>query len=145
MRKLVASLLLVAAGGLAAADGPAPAMTIDDLPEAVRAAVLKQADGATLELAPHAGDWRLRVANPCGGLHADDASRVFQRFWRADAARGEGHAGLGLAIVRRLAELSGCHVAVAIADGRFTVTLDVPARGPSMPACPPTENPSTAS
>lgn len=98
-----------------------------------------------IELAAQDGGWRLRVANACAGLHADDASRVFQRFWRADAARGEGHAGLGLAIVRRLAELSGCRVAVTIAGGRFTATLDVPARPPTMPACPPTENPSTAS
>jgi signal transduction histidine kinase len=98
-----------------------------------------------IDLSPHEGGWRLRVANPCAHLHADDAERVFQRFWRADAARGEGHAGLGLAIVRRLAELSGCRIAVAIAGGRFTATLDVPARPANMPACPPTESPSTAS
>lgn len=38
-----------------------------------------------------------------------DAERVFDRFWRADASRNRasGGAGLGLAISRRLAELSG--------------------------------------
>ncbi len=78
-------------------------------------------------LSPHDGGWRLRVANACAHLHADDAERVFQRFWRADAARGEGHAGLGLAIVRRLTELSGCRITVAITNGRFIATLDIPA------------------
>jgi len=62
MRNLLA-FLLITAGGLAAADGatppvgeapkPAPAakpaVTLEQLPEAVRAALLKQADGATLE------------------------------------------------------------------------------------------------
>jgi hypothetical protein len=63
MRNLLASLLLITAGGLAAADGAAPpvgetpksapaakpAVTLEEMPEAVRAALLKQADGATLE------------------------------------------------------------------------------------------------
>jgi len=83
-------------------------------------------------LSPHDGGWRLRVANLCAHLHADDTERVFQRFWRADAARGEGHAGLGLAIVRRLAELSGCRITVAITDGRFIATLDIPALSGSV-------------
>ncbi len=108
---------------------------------------LVHAEPGALEiaLAPHAGDWRLRLSNVCTRLHSDDATRIFQRFWRGDAARGTGHSGLGLALVRRLAELSGCSVAATIGDGRFTVTLDVPARWPTMPACLPTGNPSTVS
>ncbi len=90
---------------------------------------LAHGDPGPLEIVLSAQDrgWRLRVANLCAQLHADDAERVFQRFWRADAARGEGHAGLGLAIVRRLAEQSGCRIAVTITDGRFIATLDIPA------------------
>lgn len=64
MRHIITSLLLIA-GGLAAAEGAAPppaetpkpvpaaskppALTLADLPEAVRTALQKQADGATVE------------------------------------------------------------------------------------------------
>jgi len=91
------------------------------------------------------GGWRLCVANPCVGLTVADATRVFERFWRADAARSAGHAGLGLAIARRLAEAVGGSLTVEIADDRFIATLDLLVHRPIMPSCPASENPSTAS
>ncbi len=90
MRNLLASLLLIAAGGLAAADVPAPApapvdapkpiqapkpaLTLEDLPEAVRAAVLKQADGTTVE--------KIR-ADERGG------EKVYTARWTKDSVRHE--------------------------------------------------------
>ncbi|GAA3785267.1 sensor histidine kinase [Streptomyces phyllanthi] len=41
------------------------------------------------------------------GIRPDDAERVFDRFYRADTARGLPGSGLGLAIVRDIAEAHG--------------------------------------
>jgi signal transduction histidine kinase len=64
------------------------------------------------------------------GIAAQDAPRVFERFWRADPARraGEG-TGLGLAIVDALVKRHGGTVAVTSAPGAgstFTVTFPHP-------------------
>jgi len=47
------------------------------------------------------------------GIPAEEISRVFERFYRTDKGRDrgeEGHAGLGLAIVREIIEAHGGHV-----------------------------------
>lgn len=54
----------------------------------------------------------LEVADDGPGVPADQLARLFDEFWRADAARArttEG-SGIGLAFVRRAAELMGGHV-----------------------------------
>jgi two-component system OmpR family sensor kinase len=62
------------------------------------------------------------------GMTADQAQRVFERFYRADAARNRasGGTGLGLAIVAGLVEAHGGEVSVTTAPGHgadFTVRL----------------------
>ena len=62
------------------------------------------------------------------GSPPDEAARVFERFHRVDPARAAetGGAGLGLAIVRRIARLHGGDVSLAAAKPhgcRFTLTL----------------------
>lgn len=62
------------------------------------------------------------------GIAAEHLPRLFERFYRVDAARGagEGHSGLGLAIVQALVEAHGGHVTVASQAGdgaRFEVRL----------------------
>jgi len=41
------------------------------------------------------------------GLSDETAKRMFERFWRADPARGTGGSGLGLAIAQGLVEAQG--------------------------------------
>ena len=74
------------------------------------------------------------VADDGVGIAAEHLPHVFDRFYRADPARSRasGNAGLGLAIVRQLAQAHGGSVAAQSRPGegaRFTVTL--PAARPS--------------
>ena len=50
---------------------------------------------------------RVTVEDTGDGLPAESVRRMFERFWRADAARSEPGAGLGLAIARGLVEAHG--------------------------------------
>jgi len=50
---------------------------------------------------------RVTVEDTGDGLSAEAARRMFERFWRADAARSSRGAGLGLAIARGLVEAHG--------------------------------------
>jgi signal transduction histidine kinase len=76
------------------------------------------------------------------GIPADDLPRVFERFYRSDKSRGRehGHSGLGLAIVREIAEAHGGSVEAMSHSGAgttFRLTLPrVPqaAESQEMPA-----------
>jgi two-component system, OmpR family, sensor kinase len=68
----------------------------------------------------------LEVVDRGPGMPAEQAERVFERFYRADPARGRGGTGLGLAIVAGLVEAHGGTVAVETAPGEgatFRVVL----------------------
>ncbi|HEY3107472.1 MAG TPA: ATP-binding protein, partial [Chloroflexota bacterium] len=71
---------------------------------------------------------RVDVRDTGEGIAADELPRVFERFYRAagpDGARGDG-VGLGLALVKELAEAMGGSVAAASVPGQgscFTVRL----------------------
>ncbi len=65
------------------------------------------ADGV-VEVAVHGRTVTVRDHGP--GIAEDDLPRVFDRFYRADDARGLPGSGLGLAIVRQVAEQHGGHV-----------------------------------
>jgi len=70
----------------------------------------------------------LRVQDHGQGMNDDQASHVFDRFYRGDAERLDGGSGLGLFIVASLARTFGGQATVATAEGRgstFEVVLPV--------------------
>jgi two-component system, OmpR family, sensor histidine kinase MprB len=69
----------------------------------------------TVEVRVENGEVRVRDHGP--GIREDDLPLVFERFYRASAARGKPGAGLGLAIVRQVAEAHGGSAAAANPDG----------------------------
>ncbi|MGI5215738.1 sensor histidine kinase [Plantactinospora sp. CA-290183] len=72
----------------------------------------------------------VRVSDTGSGIAAEALPLVFDRFWRADSARGRatGGSGLGLAIVRQIVTDHGGSIRVASQVGlgtTFTLTLPV--------------------
>ena len=79
------------------------------------------------------GEWAvLEVADDGPGLPPEHAGRIFERFYRVDAARtrSQGGSGLGLSIVAGLAEAHGGHVELDTSPGEgatFRVVLPLAA------------------
>ncbi|MGD9956964.1 MAG: sensor histidine kinase [Candidatus Nanopelagicales bacterium] len=72
----------------------------------------------------------VRVSDACGGIPEEDLPRLFEAGWRGTAARTPGAtsgAGLGLAVVRGLADALDGSVEVATSETGCTFTLAVPA------------------
>jgi len=66
------------------------------------------ADGSvTVRAHTEPGGVEVEVADEGEGIAAGDGERVFEAFYRGDAARGEDGAGLGLAISRAIVEAHG--------------------------------------
>ncbi len=66
------------------------------------------ADGSvTVRARNDGGEVEVEVADDGEGIPAGDGERVFEAFYRGDAARGEDGAGLGLAISRAIVEAHG--------------------------------------
>jgi two-component system sensor histidine kinase MprB len=121
----------------------APAVTFETaLQPALVAGVPARLDRAVANLLDNAAKWsppggvvdvrmedgELTVRDRGPGIPAADRAHVFDRFYRADSARGRPGSGLGLAIVRQVAEFHGGTVAAEAADdGGALLRLRLPA------------------
>jgi two-component system sensor histidine kinase MprB len=82
--------------------------------------------GDPIEVRVRGGVLEVRDHGP--GIAAEDLPRVFDRFYRAPAARGRPGSGIGLAIVRQVAETHGGAVHAANdPGGGARLTLELPA------------------
>jgi two-component system, OmpR family, sensor histidine kinase MprB len=86
--------------------------------------------GTPVEVSLSAGELTVRDHGP--GIAPADLPYVFDRFYRAPSARGVPGSGLGLSIVRQVAERHGGTVGAEPARGGGTVMrLRLPARDPA--------------
>jgi two-component system sensor histidine kinase MprB len=91
--------------------------------------------GGTIELELTGGELTVRDHGP--GFGEADLPRVFERFYRAEGARGLPGSGLGLAIVRQAAEAHGGFATAGNAPGGgalLRVSFGAPVRAASQPA-----------
>ena len=73
----------------------------------------------------------IAIANPGPEIPAEHLHRVFERFYRIDAARREGdteNVGLGLAIAKSIVEMHGGMIGAESAQGRTCFTITLPRR-----------------
>lgn len=80
---------------------------------------------ATSKITVTATAHEIRVSDDGPGVPPEHASRIFDRFYRADASRSRttGGAGLGLAIAKQLVELHGGTITL---EGRNTFVVRLP-------------------
>ena len=92
-----------------------------------------------VESALEGGRWRLSVTNARADVSPALAERAAEPFWRGDPGRGGTgrHAGLGLALCRRVAEARGGELILETRAGRFVVHLMLPMASSSPRASPP--------
>lgn len=72
---------------------------------------------------------RLKVENPGEPIPAEDLTRVFQRFYRADPSRSQEGYGLGLSIAKGVAEAHRGRVWAESGDGKNRFFVELPLSG----------------
>jgi two-component system phosphate regulon sensor histidine kinase PhoR len=111
----------------AAADPTDLAVALDNL--LANAIAYTDAGGVRVRLTADRGEVAVEVSDTGVGIAPEHLDRVFERFYRVDAARtrSSGGTGLGLSLVRNAAERSGGTVEIASEAGRgTTVTIRLP-------------------
>ena len=63
--------------------------------------------------------------NPVAEADRPDTEQMFERFYKADSARGKGSSGLGLFIVRELTEKMGGSVRARMLGGQLQITVEL--------------------
>lgn len=83
----------------------------------------------TLAARPASAGVEISIRDTGSGLIAEDLDRIFDRFYRADAARhrGDGGSGLGLAIARSIVQAHGGKIRAETNPGEgLTITITIP-------------------
>lgn len=119
-------------------DGPALGRAVANL---VANAIRVSISGTTItaRAGRHGQTVFIEVEDQGPGIDPADHDAVFQRFWRGDEAlaREQGRSGLGLTIVRQIAEAHGGEVTLDSAVGRgATFTVRIPAVAADAPTVP---------
>ncbi|TDC46152.1 HAMP domain-containing protein [Jiangella ureilytica] len=112
-----------------------PVMVERAVANLIRNAVQVSAPGGTVDvlLDDHGGSARIRVLDRGPGISDTDLPRVFDRFYRGQAARERHGSGLGLAIVAQAAELHrGTVTAGRRKGGGAVLTLELPILSPLL-------------
>jgi len=117
------------AAGVTLVESAEPGLWADGDRDALRQALANLVANA-IRLSPRGSTVRVRggrhepwvwmsVEDDGPGIAAEDHERVFQRFWRGEAGggRSEGRSGLGLTIVRQIAEAHGGEVKLVSEPG----------------------------
>ena len=93
----------------------------------------------TVATAVEGGMGLIRVMDDGPGIDPKEAKRIFDRFYQADRSRSRGHAGLGLSIVRAIAEaLGGSADVLSPPEGGAELVVRIPLIGLSRyPAAEP--------
>jgi two-component system, LuxR family, sensor kinase FixL len=98
----------------------------------VNAAKFGEGNPIALEVSGHGDRARIRVTDRGMGISQEHLARVFERFERAVPSHHFGGLGLGLYIVRQIAEAHGGEVEVESAPGSGAVfTVDLPLEPPA--------------
>jgi len=74
---------------------------------------------------------KLAIADTGIGISKDDLPHIFDRFYQADESRSQGGFGLGLSLVKKIADVHGWPIAVKSTSGkgtRFTILFSASGR-----------------
>jgi len=75
-------------------------------------------EGGTITIASGAEPGIFSVEDTGIGMAAQEIPKIFQRFYRIDRAKTRGSTGLGLSIVKHIADLHGAKISVTSEEGR---------------------------
>ena len=76
-----------------------------------------------VSIQPHGEDVQIAIGNKIAEGEEIDVTRVFDRFYKADASRNKGSTGLGLFIAKQLTERMGGQINAELTDGIFTIII----------------------
>jgi signal transduction histidine kinase len=92
-----------------------------------------EGESVRVEVARRNGDAALRVADRGPGVRTEDRGRLFERFFRGGPAAGTGVGGIGLSVVRWVAEAHGGSVRLLDSERGAVFEVVLPCDGGAAP------------